>query len=82
MPHARCVYRIIFAVGLGLLATGGGQAQSTALATKVDVEHVGPRVGDSLPDFALRDQHGEAHSLKSLLGPKGAVIVFFRSADW
>ena len=64
------------------MATGSGRAQSTAPATKVDVERVGPRVGDSLPDFTLRDQHGEAHSLKSLLGPKGAVVVFFRSADW
>ena len=82
MPHARCAYRIIFAFGVGLLATGSGRAQSTAFPTRVDVEHVGPQVGDSLPDFTLRDQHGEAHSLKSLLGPKGAVIVFFRSADW
>jgi peroxiredoxin len=35
-----------------------------------------------LPDFTLRDQNGQPHSLKSLLGPKGALIVFFRSADW
>lgn len=82
MPDARSAYRILVAFGLGLLATGSGQAQPTVLATKVDVEHIGPRLGDSLPGFTLRDQHGEAHSLKSLLGPNGAVIVFFRSADW
>jgi peroxiredoxin len=43
---------------------------------------MGPRVGDALPEFTLRDQGGQTRSLKSLLGPKGAVIVFFRSADW
>jgi peroxiredoxin len=35
-----------------------------------------------MPDFSLPDQSGKNHSLKSLLGPKGAVILFFRSADW
>ena len=42
----------------------------------------GPPVGNKMPAFELRDQDGKAHSLASLLGPKGAVIVFFRSADW
>jgi hypothetical protein len=48
----------------------------------VDVESVGPQAGDALPEFRLRDQGGHIQSLKSLLGPNGAVIVFFRSADW
>ena len=42
----------------------------------------GPPVGSKMPGFDLRDQDGKSHSLKSLLGPKGAVILFFRSADW
>jgi cytochrome oxidase Cu insertion factor (SCO1/SenC/PrrC family) len=72
-------------LGLALLAIGVGEAhepQSGVAAAKVDVESVGPKVATSLPDFTLRDQRGEPHSLKSLLGPKGAIIVFFRSADW
>lgn len=48
----------------------------------VDIDALGPKVGDRLPGFSLPDQHGQEHSLQSLLGPKGAVIVFFRSADW
>jgi peroxiredoxin len=35
-----------------------------------------------MPDFELQDQAGAARSLNSLLGPKGAVILFYRSADW
>ena len=77
--------RNVLGFGLVLLALGVGQAresQSGSPATKVDVDRIGPQVGASLPDFSLRDQHGESRSLRSLLGPKGAVIVFFRSADW
>jgi hypothetical protein len=42
----------------------------------------GPAIGATLPSFELPDQAGKPHSLKSLLGPKGAVILFYRSADW
>jgi peroxiredoxin len=42
----------------------------------------GPATGTRMPDFELQDQDGKAHNLQSLLGPKGALILFFRSADW
>jgi hypothetical protein len=42
----------------------------------------GPNVGEKVPDFALRDQKGELKTLRSLLGPNGALLVFYRSADW
>jgi hypothetical protein len=42
----------------------------------------GPAIGTPLPSFELPDQAGKLHGLKSLLGPKGAVILFYRSADW
>jgi hypothetical protein len=42
----------------------------------------GPPIGSRMPAFNLPDQDGKAHSLRSLLGPKGAVILIFRSADW
>jgi hypothetical protein len=42
----------------------------------------GPAVGGTLPNFEAPDQNGATRSLKSLLGPKGAMLVFFRSADW
>jgi len=42
----------------------------------------GPAIGSRMPDFSLRDQNGATHTLQSLLKPKGAVILFFRSADW
>jgi len=75
-------------LGLGLylaVATASGAAvrqQSNSPVPAVDVERLGPKVGDALPEFSLRDQNGQVQSLKSLFGPKGAIIVFFRSADW
>ncbi|HEX4595291.1 MAG TPA: hypothetical protein VH157_13505 [Bryobacteraceae bacterium] len=52
------------------------------VCTSLGARDYGPRVGSKMPAFDLRDQDGKAHTLASLLGPKGAVIVFFRSADW
>lgn len=48
----------------------------------IDVQSLGPKVGDSVPDFSLSDQSGRVRSLSSLMGPKGVMLVFFRSADW
>ena len=42
----------------------------------------GPEVGQSVPDFSAKDQEGRTQTLKSMMGPKGAILVFFRSADW
>lgn len=47
-----------------------------------DVQKLGPQVGDRVPDFTLTDQRGSSHTLSSLMGPKGLMLVFFRSADW
>ena len=42
----------------------------------------GPDVGQQVPTFSARDQEGRSQTLKSIMGPKGAMLVFFRSADW
>jgi hypothetical protein len=42
----------------------------------------GPEVGARLPDFRLPDQNGAERTLQTVMGPKGAVLVFYRSADW
>ncbi len=42
----------------------------------------GPAVGNPLPEFSAPDQAGRTQTLKSIMGPKGAMLVFFRSADW
>ncbi len=77
--------RSVVVLAFAMLAIGVGEArepQAGAATTKVDLERLGPKIGTRLPGFTLRDQHGAPHALESLLGPKGALIVFFRSADW
>ncbi len=54
-------------------------AQQPALP---DVQKLGPQVGSRVPDFTLLDQKGQSRTLASLTGPKGLMLVFFRSADW
>jgi len=49
---------------------------------RIDVSRLGPRVGTVVPAFTLPDQHGKTRTLQSVMGPKGAMIVFYRSADW
>lgn len=76
--------RTILVLSALVVATAIGHAlgQLNTPPAKVDVDALGPKVGDGMPDFSLRDQHGDVRTLKSVLGPSGAVIVFFRSADW
>jgi hypothetical protein len=42
----------------------------------------GPEIGHTVPAFSAQDQDGKTQTLKSIMGPNGAMLVFFRSADW
>jgi hypothetical protein len=43
---------------------------------------IGLAVGQKAPAFSARDQFGREQTLETLKGPKGTVLLFFRSADW
>ena len=79
--------RLLFsALGLwmGLVVSSGlsEPAQRETPKPGTDVTRLGPQVGEKVPDFTLADQDGRARSLSSLMGDKGIVLVFSRSADW
>lgn len=38
--------------------------------------------GAKIPDFRLPDQNGELRTFADIRGPEGAMLVFYRSADW
>ena len=42
----------------------------------------GPDAGQPVPAFSAQNQGGKTQTLQSVMGPKGAMLVFFRSADW
>ena len=51
-------------------------------AQEVNVATLGPQVGAKAIAFRLPDQQGREQTLESVAGPKGTMLVFFRSADW
>ena len=64
-----------FAIAMAMLAqTPPAQAPRPA--------KTGPRLGEILPQFSAPDQNGRTQNLASVMGAKGAMLVFFRSADW
>jgi hypothetical protein len=65
------------AIGLAILLLASLQA-----VPSIKLDAIGPTVGETVPDFELRDQHGASRTLSSLAGPKGTMLVFYRSADW
>lgn len=71
------LFRIFALLFLAVLASPVSARQAP-----VDVTRLGPQVGDRVPDFRLTDQHGKVWTRDSLMGPKGAMLVFSRSVDW
>ena len=43
---------------------------------------IGLEVGQKAPVFSAHDQLGRVQNLETLKGPKGTILLFFRSADW
>ena len=78
------------ALGIALAVMGialavmvlGDRSDATQPRTPIDVASLGPQVGEQVPEFSLPDQNGQVQTLGSILGPKGAILLFHRSADW
>ena len=68
---------ILLTAVLGVVTGFAHQAPAS-----VDPSKIGPSVGAAVPAFSGVDQFGKPHTLASSYGPKGAMLVFFRSADW
>jgi hypothetical protein len=57
-------------------------AHAQATRSRIDVSKLGPQVGERVPDFRLSDQTGTPQTRQSIIGRRGAMLVFVRSADW
>jgi len=69
---------VLICVGLLTLAS----AQESRRTSDAVARPIGLEIGQQAPAFALMDQFGREQSNKTLKGPKGTVLLFFRSADW
>ena len=68
------------------MGAGGADITTSAWLDFVEAQNdgyqTGPAIGEKVPDFTLSDQSGQTRSLYDLMGPKGLLLVFSRSADW
>ena len=77
MTHISAIRRFAAALSaaLALLALGSLSASGA--------EDFGPRIGSTAPPIGEPlDSSGKARPLASLMGEKGVVLVFYRSAEW
>ena len=73
---------VVLAVYLTLAPLLWGQTSLDSSPAADPEIPTGPAVGEMIPSFRAPDQHEKMQDLSSIRGPKGAMIVFFRSADW
>lgn len=64
------------------IATFVGGLSALALPVAAFALDVGPAIGSKVPPITGKTWEGTAASLASVSGPKGAVLVFHRSAAW
>ncbi len=76
------LHLVLAVVVAGMLWQAPAAQQSGAGRTPIDLSTVGPQVGQRVPDFRLTDQTGKVWTRDSIMGPRGAMLVFVRSADW
>lgn len=83
--HARRFWRALLpSLVLCASAVPGQETESIAAlrATQHPASSVGLAIGERIPDFRARDQDGNEQDFESIRGPNGAVLYFYRSADW
>jgi len=74
--------QVLWAAAVAALVSGGAIGAESQRTELPDPQTLGPQVGARVPSFSLQDQRGTPRTLASLMGPKGVMLVFFRSADW
>ena len=65
-----------------MIAAGTLDGNTIHLASLKMHTAIGLAVGQKAPAFSALDQFGHEQTLESLKGPKGTVLLIFRSADW
>jgi peroxiredoxin len=69
-------------LGDSVTVQGSLEGSVIQVASLKPFSEVGLRAGQKAPDFSATDQFGKTQTLETLRGPKGTVLLFYRSADW
>lgn len=73
MKHLAILLALIFVIAGGVLIAGGAATSARAVEGEIPAA---PAIGATIEDFTLPDTSGTEHSLKSLAGKKGTVLLF------
>ena len=68
--------------GESVIVEGTLHGNAIQVSTIRKLTSIGLEPGQMAPAFSQRDQFGRLQDLSTLKGPKGTVLLFFRSADW
>jgi len=74
--------RIIASVIMLCMPVTLGSGGQNPLPAQVSPTSIGLAVGQKAPDFEAIDQFGRTQTTETLKGPRGTMLLFFRSADW
>lgn len=69
-------------LGDSMTLTGTLEGSTVHVASLKMHTSIGLDVGQKAPAFSAADQFGGDQTLETLKGPKGTILLFFRSADW
>jgi hypothetical protein len=73
----KCIgWATLFCLAIPALAQNASRSRVPANLT------TGPEIGEQIPLIEAADQHGVRRDFDDIVGPAGAMILFFRSADW
>jgi len=73
----KCIgWAALFCLAMPALAQNASRSRVPANLT------TGPEIGERIPMIEAVDQHGVRRDFDDIVGPAGAMILFFRSADW
>ena len=73
--------KVVLHLGDSVTVRGTLDGDTIQMAS-IELMSIGLAVGQKAPSFSLHDQFGRVQTLDTLKGPKGTVLLFFRSADW
>lgn len=75
---------VVLALWWGACMSGAGEDRPRLRPLpKLDQNlRTGLAVGSHIPFFEALDQSGRKQTFDTLRGPKGAALLFYRSADW
>ena len=75
--YLKCIgWAALLCLAVPALAQNAGGSRIPANLT------TGPEIGERIPHIEAVDQHGQRRDFDGIVGPNGAMILFYRSADW